>query len=62
MGLDLVGGERNLLLIGNQGVGKNKLADRMLQLLRREREYVTCMIIWCGMICHGSLISGPTRS
>eukprot|EP01062_Namystynia_karyoxenos_P006370 TRINITY_DN1222_c0_g1_i1.p1 TRINITY_DN1222_c0_g1~~TRINITY_DN1222_c0_g1_i1.p1 ORF type:complete len:1879 (+),score=516.05 TRINITY_DN1222_c0_g1_i1:79-5637(+) len=30
----------HLLLIGNQGVGKNKLADRLLQLLRREREYV----------------------
>jgi len=27
----------NLLLIGNQGVGKNKLADRMLQLLKIER-------------------------
>ena len=30
----------NLLLIGNQGVGKNKVTDRMLQLLRREREYM----------------------
>lgn len=30
----------HLLLIGNQGVGKNKLADRMLELLRAEREYV----------------------
>lgn len=28
-----------LLLIGVQGVGKNKLSDRLLQLLRREREY-----------------------
>merc|ERR1712232_1375328 len=28
------------LLIGNQGTGKNKLTDRLLQLLRREREYV----------------------
>ena len=30
----------HLLLIGNQGVGKNKLADRLLQLLVAEREYV----------------------
>src|SRR5205823_607638 len=37
---DLLVGERHLLLIGNQGVGKNKLADRLLQLLRREREYM----------------------
>ncbi|GBG25911.1 von Willebrand factor A domain-containing protein 8 [Hondaea fermentalgiana] len=31
---------QHLLLIGNQGVGKNKLADRMLQLLRLPREYI----------------------
>jgi len=31
-------GERALLLIGNQGVGKNKVADRLLQLLGAERE------------------------
>ena len=30
----------HLLLIGNQGVGKNKLTDRLLQLMRREREYI----------------------
>ncbi|GLG92294.1 Uncharacterized protein GBIM_00022, partial [Gryllus bimaculatus] len=30
----------HLLLIGNQGVGKNKLADRLLQLLNRPREYI----------------------
>ena len=30
----------HLLMIGSQGVGKNKIADRMLQLLRREREYM----------------------
>lgn len=30
----------HLLLIGNQGVGKNKLCDRLLQLLQREREYI----------------------
>jgi len=31
---------RHLLLIGNQGVGKNKLADRLLGLLQIEREYL----------------------
>jgi von Willebrand factor A domain-containing protein 8 len=30
----------HLLLIGNQGVGKNKLADRFLQLLRLPRQYI----------------------
>ncbi|XP_063703631.1 von Willebrand factor A domain-containing protein 8 [Culicoides brevitarsis] len=30
----------HLLLVGNQGVGKNKLADRFLQLLKRPREYI----------------------
>lgn len=30
----------HLLLIGNQGVGKNKLCDRLLELLGRERHYV----------------------
>nr|CAD7437743.1 unnamed protein product [Timema bartmani] len=30
----------HLLLVGNQGVGKNKLADRLLQLLHRPREYI----------------------
>ena len=34
-----VAGE-HLLLIGNQGVGKNKLADRFLQLLKLPREYI----------------------
>jgi len=37
---DMCSGERHLLLLGNQGVGKNKLADRMLQLLNWEREYI----------------------
>eukprot|EP00912_Choanoflagellata_sp_UC4_P002309 UC4_evm1s1453 len=31
---------QNLLLIGNQGVGKNKLADKMLQILQLPREYI----------------------
>ncbi|CAG8505992.1 1372_t:CDS:10 [Ambispora gerdemannii] len=30
----------NLLLIGNQGVGKNKLVDYFLQLLKLPREYI----------------------
>ena len=30
----------HLLLIGNQGVGKNKLVDRLLNLLNRPREYL----------------------
>ncbi|XP_076068942.1 von Willebrand factor A domain-containing protein c12.2 isoform X2 [Oratosquilla oratoria] len=30
----------HLLLVGNQGVGKNKLADRFLNLLNRPREYI----------------------
>ena len=38
--VDFVSGFRHLVLIGNQGVGKNKLADRMLELLNAEREYV----------------------
>lgn len=37
---DIVSGDHHLLLIGNQGVGKNKLADRALQLLNEEREYM----------------------
>lgn len=36
---DLEAGEFPLLL-GNQGVGKNKLVDRLLQLLGRGREYI----------------------
>ncbi|KAG8224295.1 hypothetical protein J437_LFUL005101 [Ladona fulva] len=30
----------HLLLVGNQGVGKNKLVDRLLHLLNRPREYI----------------------
>ena len=29
-----------MLLMGNQGVGKNKLTDKLLMLLQREREYI----------------------
>ena len=32
--------EKAILLIGNQGVGKNKLVDRLLQVLNAEREYI----------------------
>lgn len=37
---DVLAGQKHMLLIGNQGVGKNKLADRLLQLLQQEREYI----------------------
>ncbi|KAJ3774347.1 AAA domain-containing protein [Lentinula raphanica] len=30
----------HLVLLGNQGVGKNKIIDRLCQLLRRPREYI----------------------
>lgn len=30
----------HLLLVGNQGVGKNKITDRLLQLMNRPREYI----------------------
>ncbi|KAJ3272681.1 von Willebrand factor A domain-containing protein 8 [Terramyces sp. JEL0728] len=30
----------HLLLVGNQGVGKNKIVDRFLQLMRLSREYI----------------------
>ena len=32
--------DQHLLLLGRQGVGKNKLTDKLLQLLQAEREYV----------------------
>ncbi|XP_015436768.1 PREDICTED: von Willebrand factor A domain-containing protein 8 [Dufourea novaeangliae] len=31
---------QHILLVGNQGVGKNKIVDRLLQLLNRPREYI----------------------
>jgi len=31
---------QHLLLVGNQGVGKNKVVDRFLQLLKKPREYL----------------------
>nr|XP_018907546.1 PREDICTED: von Willebrand factor A domain-containing protein 8 [Bemisia tabaci] len=30
----------HILLVGNQGVGKNKVTDRLLELLNRPREYI----------------------
>ena len=36
---DLVLGE-HVLLVGNQGVGKNKLVDYLMQILRAPREYL----------------------
>ncbi|OCH94642.1 hypothetical protein OBBRIDRAFT_817121 [Obba rivulosa] len=36
--LEILG--EHLVLLGNQGVGKNKIVDRLCQLLRRPREYV----------------------
>ena len=39
MARDLLVGE-HVLLVGNQGVGKNKLADYLMQLLRAPREYL----------------------
>ena len=33
-------GERSFLLLGNQGVGKNKLTDRLCELTNLEREYL----------------------
>ncbi|XP_044761445.1 von Willebrand factor A domain-containing protein 8 [Coccinella septempunctata] len=31
---------QHLLLVGNQGVGKNKIVDRFLELMNRPREYI----------------------
>ena len=37
---DWKGGERSFLLLGNQGVGKNKIIDRLCQIANWEREYI----------------------
>eukprot|EP00957_Ditylum_brightwellii_P169461 12898130-Ditylum_brightwellii.AAC.1 len=34
------GSERSFLLLGNQGVGKNKIVDRICQIANFEREYI----------------------
>lgn len=38
--LDFKRGERDFIAIGGQGVGKNKIADRLCELLQAEREYI----------------------
>jgi MoxR-like ATPase len=38
--LDFYQGERDFIAIGAQGVGKNKIADRLCELLGAEREYI----------------------
>ena len=40
MVLALSSGSSPLLLIGDQGTGKNKITDRLLQLMKLEREYM----------------------
>lgn len=37
---DWKNGDRHLLLLGNQGVGKNKIADRVCEIASFEREYI----------------------
>jgi len=45
----------HLLLVGNQGVGKNKIVDRFLFLLNRPREYLQLhryyQYFFCLMLC-----------
>ena len=48
---DLNAGDRHLLLIGNQGVGKNKIADRLLELLQDERECAHERLYVHGFVC-----------
>ncbi|EKM57120.1 uncharacterized protein PHACADRAFT_92032 [Phanerochaete carnosa HHB-10118-sp] len=40
LAIDLEILEEHLVLLGNQGVGKNKIVDRLCQLLCRPREYI----------------------
>lgn len=37
---DIAAGSKFLLLLGNQGAGKNKLVDHLLQVVKWEREYL----------------------
>ncbi|EGF84196.1 hypothetical protein BATDEDRAFT_84927 [Batrachochytrium dendrobatidis JAM81] len=53
----------HLLIIGNQGVGKNKIVDRFLQLLRLPREYIqlhrdvtVSSLTSCPTIVNGCLV------
>jgi len=48
----------HMLLVGNQGVGKNKIVDRFLFLLNRPREYLqlhryVCLhlVMYCCFAC-----------
>ncbi|TFK31838.1 AAA domain-containing protein [Crucibulum laeve] len=40
LAIDLEILREHVVLLGNQGVGKNKIVDRLCQLLRRPREYI----------------------
>lgn len=40
LAMDLVALNEHVLFLGNQGAGKNKVVDRLLQLLNRPREYI----------------------
>lgn len=40
MAKDILADERHILLIGNQGTGKNKLSDRLCHLMNWPREYM----------------------
>lgn len=40
LAIDLELLDEHIVLLGNQGVGKNKIVDRLCQLLRRPREYI----------------------
>lgn len=53
----------HLLLIGNQGVGKNKITDRFLHLLNRPRQYLqlhrfgTAILIHANNFCQGLFVA-----
>ncbi len=55
---DFLVGE-HLLLVGNQGVGKNKLIDRLLSLLRRPREYIQLHRDTTVQVSSQHLVLGP---
>jgi MoxR-like ATPase len=48
----------HLLLVGNQGVGKNMLADRLLQLLNRPHEYIQLhRLAFCEVPVHNIFVN-----
>ncbi len=57
---DFLVGE-HLLLVGNQGVGKNKLIDRLLSLLRRPREYIQLHRDTTVQVSSQHLVLGPKK-